>query len=157
MLSYDIPVTRMINFHPHFRETMILGIFYKIHNEKCSFLSFSTTRVKRIIWNQHISVNAGVAQILIKTISPRETELDSNPGLTLARTLTLSTGERSSGHFTSSRRFDIMIYNFAFMNSPKNLGRDPESRSEIDLIWKITIAWNWHLKNKYAGNRSCRK
>ena len=32
------------------------------------FLSFSTTRVKRIIWNQHISVNVYVAWILIKTI-----------------------------------------------------------------------------------------
>ena len=33
---------------------------------------------------------------------PEETELDTNPSLTLARTLTLSTGERSFGHFTSS-------------------------------------------------------
>ena len=33
---------------------------------------------------------------------PEETELDTNPSLTLARTLTLSTGERNFGHFTSS-------------------------------------------------------
>ena len=32
------------------------------------FLSFSTTRVKRIKWNQHISVNVHVAIILMKTI-----------------------------------------------------------------------------------------
>ena len=31
-----------------------------------------------------------------------ETELDTNHSLTLARTLTLSTGERNFGHFTSS-------------------------------------------------------
>ena len=33
---------------------------------------------------------------------PEETELDTNPSLTLARTLTLSTGERSFGHFMPS-------------------------------------------------------
>ena len=86
-----------------------------------------------------------------------ETELDTNPSLTLARTLTLSTGERISGHFTFSRCYDTTIFNLAHMNSPKNLGRDPESRSEIDFKRKITIAWNWRLKNKYAGNRSSRK
>ena len=32
---------------------------------------------------------------------PEETELDTNPSLTLARTLTLSIGERIFGHFTS--------------------------------------------------------
>ena len=69
-----------------------------------------------------------------------ETELDTNPSLTLARTLTLSTGERISGHFTFSRCYDTTIFNLAYMNSPKNLGRDPESRLEIDLKRKITIA-----------------
>ena len=33
---------------------------------------------------------------------PEETELDTNPSLTLARTLTLSTGELNFGNFTSS-------------------------------------------------------
>ena len=33
---------------------------------------------------------------------PEETELDTNPSLTLARTLTLSIGERIFCHFTSS-------------------------------------------------------
>ena len=57
---------------------------------------------------------------------PEETELDTNPSLTLARTLTLSTGERSFGHFTSSRCYDtVMIFNLAYMNSPYDLGRDP--------------------------------
>ena len=56
---------------------------------------------------------------------PEETELDTNPSLTLARTLTLSTGECSSGHFTVNRNFDTTIFNFAYINSPKNLGRDP--------------------------------
>ena len=32
-----------------------------------------------------------------------ETELDTIPSLTLAQTLTLCTGERSFGHFASSR------------------------------------------------------
>ena len=59
--------------------------------------------------------------------------------------LILSTGERSFGHFMSSRCYDPMIFNFA----------DPESRSEMDLRWKIAIAWKWRLKNKCAGNRSC--
>ena len=46
---------------------------------------------------------------------PEETELDTNPSLTLARTLTLSTGERSFGHFTSSRCYDTTIVNFAYV------------------------------------------
>ena len=75
-----------------------------------------------------------------KNNNPEETELGTNPSLTLARTLTLSTGERSFGHFTSSRCYDNTIVNLANMNSPKNLGRYPESRSEIDLRRKMTIA-----------------
>ena len=39
---------------------------------------------------------------------PEETKLDTNPSLTLARTLTLSIGERNSGHSTSSRCYDTM-------------------------------------------------
>ena len=37
MLSNDTQMTRMLNFHPYFRETVILNNFYKIHDEKCSF------------------------------------------------------------------------------------------------------------------------
>ena len=37
MLSNDTQITPMLNFQPHFRETVILGNFYKIHDEKCSF------------------------------------------------------------------------------------------------------------------------
>ena len=88
---------------------------------------------------------------------PEEKELYTNPSLTLARTLTLSTGERISGHFTFSHCYDTMLLNFAYLNSPKNLGRAPGPRSEIDLKRKIKIAWKWRLKNKYAGNRSWRK
>ena len=68
MLFNDTQITHKLNFHWQFRETVILSNFYKIHAEKCSFLLFSTTRVKRIIWNQHISVNVHIAQILIKKI-----------------------------------------------------------------------------------------
>ena len=56
-----------------------------------------------------------------------ETELDTctNPSLTLARTLTLSTGERNFGNFTSRLVTTPLFFNFEFMNSQKNLGRDP--------------------------------
>ena len=59
---------------------------------------------------------------------PEETELDTNPSLPLARTLTLSIGERFFGHFTFHVQscYDTTIFNFVYMNSPKNLGRDPE-------------------------------
>ena len=47
---------------------------------------------------------------------PEETELDTNPSLTLARTLSLSIGERIFGHFTSTLvktpRFLICVYEF---------------------------------------------
>ena len=55
-----------IKFSSAFRETVILSNFCKIHDEKCIFLLFSATRVKHIIWNQNISVNVHIAQILIK-------------------------------------------------------------------------------------------
>ena len=57
-----------IKFPSVFSWNCDLSNFYKIHDEKCSFLLFSTTTVKHIIWNQHISVNVHIAQILIKTI-----------------------------------------------------------------------------------------
>ena len=83
---------------------------------------------------------------------PEETELDTNPSPILAQTLTLSTGERNFGHFISSNCYETTNFNLTCMNSPYNLGRDPESISEIDFRRKITIAaWNWRLKNKYAG------
>ena len=44
---------------------------------------------------------------------PEETELDINPILTQAQTLTLSTGERNFGHFTSSRCHGIITFNLA--------------------------------------------
>ena len=53
---------------------------------------------------------------------PEETAWDINPSLTLAQTLTLSTGELSFGHFASSRCHGTTIFNFAYMNSLYNLG-----------------------------------
>ena len=50
-----------------------------------------------------------------------ETELDTNPSLTLPQIVTLSTGERNFGHFTASLCYDTTIFNFAYMNSPYNL------------------------------------
>ena len=79
---------------------------------------------------------------------PGETELDTNPGLTLAQTLTLSIGERSFGNFIYSRCYETAHFDFAYMNSSSNRERDPESRSEMDFTRKITIAWNWRLENK---------
>ena len=71
---------------------------------------------------------------------PEETELDTNPSLTQAQTLTLSIGELSFGHFTSRRCYDSTIFNFAYMNSLYTLGRDPESTWEVDFRGKFTIA-----------------
>ena len=87
-----------------------------------------TTRVKRSIWIQYILVNVHVAWIFINNY-PDETELDTNPSLTPAQTLTPSTGERSLGNFTSCPCYDTTNFNFAFVNSPCNLGKDPESRN----------------------------
>ena len=46
MLSNDTQVTRMLNFHPYFRETVILGNFYKIHDEKCIFCRLGQQELK---------------------------------------------------------------------------------------------------------------
>ena len=67
---------------------------------------------------------------------PEETELDTNP----SSNPNPIHWRAYFGHFTSSRCYDTTILIFMYMNSPKNLGRDPESRSEIDLRRKITIA-----------------
>ena len=48
---------------------------------------------------------------------PEETELDTNPSLTPARTLTLSTGERISGYFTFSRCYDTTKKNWGRIQS----------------------------------------
>ena len=56
---------------------------------------------------------------------PEETELDTNPSLTLARTLTLSIGERNLGNFMKfhvQSCYDTTIFYFANMNSPKKNG-----------------------------------
>ena len=87
----------------------------------------------------------------------KETELDTNLSLTLVQTLTLPTGERSFGHFTSSRCYETTVFNFVYMDSPYNLGWDPESVSEIHFRRKILIAWIWRIENKNTGNRFCRK
>ena len=51
---------------------------------------------------------------------PEETELGTKPSLTLARSLTLCTGKRSFGHFTSSRCWcatgEYMIYMIYMIN-----------------------------------------
>ena len=61
ILSNDTRITHISNFRQHFREIVILSNFYKMHDEKCRFLLFSTERIKRSIWNQHILVNVRVA------------------------------------------------------------------------------------------------
>ena len=99
----DTQITHIKLFIRIFVKLILSLFFYKIHDEKCSFLPFSTARVKGSIWNQHILV-------------------------THCSTLTLSTGERSFGHFTSSRCYNSTIFNFAYMNSPCSLERDSESR-----------------------------
>ena len=88
-----------------------------------------------------------------KTNYPEETELDTNP----SSNPNPIHWRANFGRFTSSRCYDTTIFDFMYMNSPKNLGREPESIAEIDLRRKITIAWNWRLENKYDGNRSCWK
>ena len=67
---------------------------------------------------------------------PEKTVVDTNPSLTLAQILTLSIGEHNFGHFTCSLCYDTTIFNFAYTNSPYNLGRDPESIPVIDFRQK---------------------
>ena len=102
ILSNDTQVTRILNFHPHFRKTVISENFYQILDEKCSF--FVAWHNKS--WTYHMKpAYFGQCSCCInieKNNYSEETELDTNPCLTLPRTLTLSTGERSFGNFTSS-------------------------------------------------------
>ena len=86
-----------------------------------------------------------------KNNCPKENELCTNP----SSSPTLSTDERSFGHFNSSRCYETTIFNFAYMNSAYNLKRGTESKSEIDFRRKFTIAWNLHLEKKYISDKSC--
>ena len=84
MLSIDTQITRILNFHPHYRETVILSNFYEfITKNAVFFLLFKTTRVKSITWNQYISVNVHVAQILIKQIYPLNERCDMGTVISL--------------------------------------------------------------------------
>ena len=90
--------------------------------------------------------------------NPEETELDTYPSLTLAQTLTLSTGERISGHFTFSRCYDTTIFNFASYEFTKKSGEG--SSLDQKSIWNEKSQLHEidaFIKNKYAGNRSWRK
>ena len=95
MLSNYTQITRMFNFHPHFRETVILGNFYKIHDEKMQF--FVVYHNKSYMYHMKPAYfgQCSCCLNIDKNNYPEETELDTNPSLTLARTLTLSTGERN--------------------------------------------------------------
>ena len=65
------------------------AIFYTIHDEKCSFLHL----VQQELNVAHQTSNCGqgsCCRLLDKNSYPEETELDTNPSLTLAQTLTLS-------------------------------------------------------------------
>ena len=67
MLSNDTQITRILNFHPYLRGTV--DFFIKFMTKNAVFCCLAQQeRVKHIIWNQHISVNVHIAQILIKTI-----------------------------------------------------------------------------------------
>ena len=46
MFSNDTQITRMFNFHAHFRETVILGNFYEIRDEKCIFCRLAQQELK---------------------------------------------------------------------------------------------------------------
>ena len=69
------------------------GNVFQIHDENTVFCR-SVQQEINVSYETSININ--------KNNSPEETELDTNPSLTLARTLTLSSGERSFHHFTSS-------------------------------------------------------
>ena len=129
------------------------AIFIKSMPKNAAFLLFGTTRVKRIIWNQHYFGQCSYCPNIDKNNYPEETELDTNPSLTLARNLTLSTGERSFGHsrpvvVTTPRLLILRIW-----IHQKIWG----GSLNLDQKSQITIAWNWGLKHKYNWNRSCWK
>ena len=70
---------------------------------------------------------------------PEETELDTNPSLTLARKLILSTGGRSFGHFTPSRCYDTTLFDFAYMNSIKKIWGGVQNLDQKSLWKKLQL------------------
>ena len=69
-------------------------------------------------------------------------QLDTNPSLHLAQTLTLSTCDRSLYHLLA----DIVTgpINFCYISNIKFI-EVYRIRSEIDFIWWITCGRNWHM------------
>ena len=136
IVSNDTQITRMINFHPHFRETVILGNFYKIHDEKCSFLSFSKTRVKKYHMKTVYFGQCSCCLNIDKNNYPEEMELDTNP----SSNPNPIHWRAYFGHFTSSRCYDTTIFDCMYMNSPK--------------IW----GGNYHSRNRFkTKNHNCMK
>ena len=90
---------------------------------------------------------------------PEGTELDTNPSLTLARTLTLSTGERSLGNFTSSLATTPQFLILRIWIHQKILGGiqslDQKFIIEKKSQWHEIDAWRTNMTEiGPAGNRS---
>ena len=68
-----------------------------------------------------------------------ETELETKSSITLVRPLTISTGERTFGQFTSGSCNDTTMFNFAYMNSSKHLGgiQNQDQKSILDENSKL--------------------
>ena len=147
--------------HELYINKIFIRVFVKLWFWAFLFIKFMTRNTvfcRLVQWGLNIAYGTSIFWSMFINIDinnyPEETELDTNPSIILAQTLTLSTSERSLGHFTSSRGYDNPIINFAYMNSPYSLGRDPEFRWEMDFTRKTPIVWNWRSEHKYAGNRS---
>ena len=101
ILSNETQMTRILNFHPHFRATVIWRIFYKIYDEKCSSCRLVQQGLNVTYKPAYFGQCSCCINIDINNY-PEEAELDTKPILAVVRTLILSTGKRSFWHFPPS-------------------------------------------------------
>ena len=73
ILLNDTQIPHVLNFHLHFRETVISNNIYKIHDENAGFFK----------WSCCINID--------KNNYPGKTDLDTNTSLTVAQTLNIIT------------------------------------------------------------------
>ena len=75
-------------------------------------------------------------------------KLDTNPRLTLAQTLTLSTGDRNFDHFTCRHRYVTMISTFGYIFASWNWPRDPEP-NHLSILFNGNWRTHWKKSRNY--------
>ena len=86
-------ITYLSTIYPNNSETGFFNLFNETHGKKYGFWPFKAARVKMSIMKIPWFKQYWCLITIFKNNNDKRTQLDTNPRLTLAQTLTLSTGD----------------------------------------------------------------